>query len=31
VLGFGGTLVMLRGNPDVRELIEVPAGSGWFA
>jgi len=31
VLGFGGTLGMLRGNPDVRELIEVPAGSGWFA
>ena len=31
VLGFGGTLGMLRGNPDVAELIEVPAGSGWFA
>ena len=22
---------MLRGNPDVAELIEVPAGSGWVA
>ena len=31
VLGFGGTLGMLRGNPDVRALIEVPARSGWFA
>ncbi len=31
VLGFGGTLGMLRGNPDVAELIEVPAGSGWWA
>ncbi|HSC65036.1 MAG TPA: glycosyltransferase family 9 protein [Caldimonas sp.] len=31
VLGFGGTLGMLRGNPDVSELIEVPAGSGWWA
>ena len=31
VLGFGGTLGMLRGNPDVGELIEVPAGSGWIA
>jgi heptosyltransferase-3 len=31
VLGFGGTLGMLRGNSDVAELIEVPAGSGWFA
>ena len=30
VLGFGGTLGMLRGNPDVAELIEVPAGSGWW-
>jgi heptosyltransferase III len=29
VLGFGGTLGMLRGNIDVSELIEVPAGSGW--
>ena len=25
VLGFGGTLGMLRGNPDVGALIEVPA------
>ena len=31
VLGFGGTLGMLRGNPDVSALIEVPAGSGWWA
>ena len=31
VLGFGGTLGMLRGNRDVGELIEVPAGSGWIA
>ncbi len=31
VLGFGGTLGMLRSNPDVAELIEVPAGSGWVA
>ncbi len=31
VLGFGGTLGMLRGNADVAELIEVPAGSGWVA
>lgn len=29
VLGFSGTLGLLRGNPDVRELIEVPPGSGW--
>jgi heptosyltransferase-3 len=29
VLGFAGTLGMLRGNPDVHGLIEVPAGSGW--
>ncbi|HEX3139993.1 MAG TPA: glycosyltransferase family 9 protein, partial [Rhizobacter sp.] len=29
VLGFSGTLGLLRGNPDVRELIEVPAGSTW--
>lgn len=29
VLGFAGTLGMLRGNPDVHEFIEVPAGSGW--
>ncbi|MBV9892067.1 MAG: glycosyltransferase family 9 protein [Rhizobacter sp.] len=31
VLGFGGTLGMLRNNRDVDELIEVPAGSGWIA
>ena len=31
VLGFGGTLGMLRGNTDIAELIEVPAGSGWLA
>jgi heptosyltransferase III len=29
VLGFAGTLGMLKGNPDVHELIEVPGGSGW--
>jgi heptosyltransferase-3 len=29
VLGFGGTLGMLRGNPHIHELIEVPPGSGW--
>lgn len=29
VLGFAGTLGMLRGNPSVHEFIEVPAGSGW--
>ena len=29
VLGFAGTLAMLRGNPDVNEAIEMPAGSGW--
>ncbi len=29
VLGFAGTLGMLRGNPDVGELIEVQPGSGW--
>ncbi|MDB5856595.1 MAG: hypothetical protein JWQ76_284 [Ramlibacter sp.] len=28
VLGFAGTLGMLRGNPDLRELIEVPARPG---
>ena len=31
ILGFGGTLGMLRGNPDIGALIEVPSGSGWFA
>ncbi|WP_280154984.1 glycosyltransferase family 9 protein [Piscinibacter sp. XHJ-5] len=30
VLGFAGTLGMLKGNPDVHELIEVPGGSGWM-
>lgn len=30
VLGFAGTLGMLRGNPDVNRLIEVPAGSTWW-
>jgi ADP-heptose:LPS heptosyltransferase/O-antigen ligase len=29
VLGFAGTLGMLRGNPDVDELIETPARPGW--
>jgi heptosyltransferase-3 len=29
VLGFEGTLGMLRGNPDVRELIATPARLGW--
>ena len=28
VLGFAGTLGMLRGNPDVRTLIEVPGRPG---
>ncbi|MCG2593426.1 glycosyltransferase family 9 protein [Ramlibacter sp. XY19] len=28
VLGFSGTLGMLRGNPDVSDLIEVPARPG---
>jgi heptosyltransferase-3 len=30
VLGFEGTLGMLEGNPDVNELIQVKAGSGWL-
>ena len=30
VLGFAGTLGMLRGNRDVATLIEVPAGQGWL-
>lgn len=30
VLGFAGTLGMLRGNPTIGELIEVPPGSGWM-
>ncbi|MFL6694809.1 MAG: glycosyltransferase family 9 protein [Ramlibacter sp.] len=29
VVGFAGTLGMLRGNPDVHELIETPARLGW--
>jgi heptosyltransferase-3 len=29
VLGFAGTLGMLRGNPDVHATIEVGPGSGW--
>lgn len=29
VLGFAGTLGMLRGNGDVARLIEVPARPGW--
>lgn len=31
VLGFAGTMGMLRGNPDVDALIEVQPGSGWWA
>jgi heptosyltransferase-3 len=30
VLGFVGTLGMLKGNPDVHQLVEVPARSGWL-
>ncbi|GAC1534243.1 MAG: glycosyltransferase family 9 protein [Ramlibacter sp.] len=29
VIGFAGTLGMLRGNPDVHQLIETPASFGW--
>jgi heptosyltransferase-3 len=29
VLGFAGTLGLLKGNPDVGHFIEVPPGSGW--
>jgi heptosyltransferase-3 len=29
VLGFAGTLGMLRGHPAVHEFIEVQPGSGW--
>ena len=29
VLGFEGTMGMLRGNPDVREVIETPARPGF--
>lgn len=28
VLGFGGTLGMLRGNPDIDQLVETPARMG---
>lgn len=31
VLGFTGTLGLLRGNADIDELIEVPGGAGWRA
>jgi heptosyltransferase-3 len=30
VLGFAGTLGMLRGHADVSEFIEVAPGSGWL-
>lgn len=30
VLGFAGTLGILRGNPQIGELIEVAGGSGWL-
>lgn len=30
VLGMAGTLGMLRGNPDIAQLIEAKPGSGWF-
>lgn len=30
VLGFAGTMGMLRGNPDIGALIEVLPGSGWW-
>jgi heptosyltransferase-3 len=29
VLGFAGTLGMLRGNPDIAQLIETPPRLGW--
>ncbi len=29
VLGFAGTLGMLKGNPDVSALVEVPARASW--
>jgi heptosyltransferase III len=29
VLGFAGTLGLLKGNADIDALIEVPPGSGW--
>jgi heptosyltransferase-3 len=30
VLGFAGTLGMLRGNPQIDGYVEVAAGSGWL-
>jgi len=30
VLGFAGTLGMLKGNPDVHAFVEVPPGAGWL-
>lgn len=30
VLGFAGTLGMLRNSPDVHGVIEVPAGATWW-
>jgi heptosyltransferase-3 len=29
VLGFAGTLAILRGNPDVNGFVEVKQGDGW--
>lgn len=29
VLGFAGTLGMLKGNPLIRDFVEVPSGGGW--
>jgi len=29
VLGFAGTLAVLRGNPDVNAFVEVKQGEGW--
>ena len=29
VIGFAGTLGMLRGNPDIDQLVETPARLGW--
>lgn len=29
VLGFAGTLAVLRGNPDVNGFVEVKQGDGW--
>ncbi len=30
VLGFAGTLAVLRGNPDVNGFVEVKHGEGWL-